>query len=106
MKLGSVYIVGNHSQLINTEIQEHVQEVAQIDKGPKSEKIKSIKFHSYQDVYNMEVENHHNYAVEGGFIIHNCIDALRYSVERFYNVRNKRNKKTGKGIQNIKAMGL
>jgi len=54
----------------------------------------------------MEVENHHNYAVEGGFIIHNCIDALRYSVERFYNVRNKRNKKTGKGIQNIKAMGL
>jgi hypothetical protein len=25
----------------------------------------------------MEVENHHNYAVAGGFILHNC-DALRY----------------------------
>ena len=27
----------------------------------------------------MEVKDHHNYAVEGGFIIHNCIDATRYA---------------------------
>nr|DAU19314.1 MAG TPA: DNA polymerase III, alpha subunit [Caudoviricetes sp.] len=27
----------------------------------------------------MEVRNHHNYAVNGGFILHNC-DALRYFV--------------------------
>ena len=26
----------------------------------------------------MEVENHHNFSVCGGFIVHNCMDALRY----------------------------
>ena len=30
--------------------------------------------------YNMEVKDHHNFAVEGGFIVHNCIDACRYSL--------------------------
>jgi len=34
------------------------------------------------DVYNMEVENNHNYTIEGGIITHNCIDGLRYSLER------------------------
>lgn len=73
-----------HLKSTNTVRQEPAQEVVRTDNELKTEKIKSIKFHSYQDVYNMEVENHHNYSVEGGFIIHNCIDALRYSVERFY----------------------
>lgn len=35
-------------------------------------KIKSIKPAGYQDVYNMEVEKHHNFAVNGGLIVHNC----------------------------------
>ncbi|OLN92925.1 terminase [Staphylococcus saprophyticus] len=35
-----------------------------------------------------------------------CIDALRYSVERFYNNRNKHKKPTSKNIKTIKAMGL
>lgn len=30
------------------------------------------------DVYNMEVKNHHNFSVCGGFIVHNCCDAVRY----------------------------
>lgn len=30
-----------------------------------------------EDVYNMEVDEHHNFAVNGGSIVHNC-DALRY----------------------------
>ena len=29
----------------------------------------------------MEVEQHHNFAVNGGLIVHNCIDATRYSLE-------------------------
>ncbi|WP_142236830.1 hypothetical protein [Staphylococcus sp. 47.1] len=94
------------SKLINTEKQGHVQEVAQTDNVLKTEKITSIKFHSYQDVYNMEVENHHNYSVEGGFIIHNCVDSLRYSVERFYRPDKKRNPTIKKSIKNIKSMGL
>lgn len=28
----------------------------------------------------MEVKNHHNFSVCGGFIVHNCMDAVRYFV--------------------------
>lgn len=45
-------------------------------------KIKSIKkLAQRENVYNLEVKDHHNFAVNGGFIVHNCIDALRYSLE-------------------------
>ncbi|MGX0437573.1 hypothetical protein ACUW5X_000338 [Staphylococcus hominis] len=54
----------------------------------------------------MEVENHHNYSVEGGFIIHNCIDALRYSVERFYKPQTNKRSNIRKSISAIKSMGL
>ena len=40
-------------------------------------KIKSIENIGSADVYNMEVDGHHNFAVNGGIIVHNC-DALRY----------------------------
>ena len=40
-------------------------------------KIAKIEQLPNEDVYNMEVETHHNFAVNGGFIVHNC-DALRY----------------------------
>ena len=42
-------------------------------------KIKSIELDGYEDVFNMEVANHHNYSVNGGFILHNC-DSIRYFV--------------------------
>jgi len=32
-------------------------------------------------VYNMEVEDNHNFAVNGGIIVHNCMDATRYFVK-------------------------
>lgn len=32
------------------------------------------------DVYNMEVEGNHNFAINGGLITHNC-DACRYFVK-------------------------
>lgn len=31
----------------------------------------------------MEVDDHHNFAVNGGFIVHNCMDALRYAVRQY-----------------------
>lgn len=71
-----------NSKSISIERQKHVPEVVQIGKEPKREKIKSIRFHSMQNVYNMEVEDHHNYSVDGGLIIHNCIDATRYAFEK------------------------
>ena len=33
------------------------------------------------DVYNMEVEDNHNFAVNGGIIVHNCMDSTRYFVK-------------------------
>jgi hypothetical protein len=38
------------------------------------------------DVYNMEVEKYHNFSVNNGLIIHNCIDALRYAFNEYMNV--------------------
>ncbi len=31
-------------------------------------------------VYNMEVDGYHNFAVNGGLIVHNCMDEIRYFV--------------------------
>ena len=45
-------------------------------------KIKAIKKLAHKEnVYNLEVKDHHNFAVNGGFIVHNCLDALRYACE-------------------------
>ena len=41
--------------------------------------IESIEFDGYEDVYNMEVADNHNYAVNGGVVLHNC-DSCRYFV--------------------------
>lgn len=41
-------------------------------------KVKSVKAIGFADVYNMEVRNHHNFSICGGFIVHNCMDADRY----------------------------
>ncbi|MDD4280561.1 MAG: hypothetical protein PHX74_12595 [Candidatus Sumerlaeales bacterium] len=43
--------------------------------------VKSVRIVGKEDVYNMEVDEHHNFAVNGGLIVHNCIDALRYCLE-------------------------
>ena len=42
-------------------------------------KIIKIESLGHEDVYNMAVENHHNFAVNGGFLVHNC-DAIRYFI--------------------------
>ena len=40
-------------------------------------KVKSVKPCGRADVFNMEVEDTHEYAVAGGIIVHNC-DESRY----------------------------
>lgn len=52
----------------NTQVQNTVQFV----------KIVSIQEAGREDVYNMEVLRHHNFSICGGFVVHNCLDALRY----------------------------
>lgn len=41
-------------------------------------KVKSIKSAGYADVYNMEVEDTHDFIIQGGVIAHNCADDWRY----------------------------
>ena len=41
-------------------------------------KVVSITSAGKADVFNMEVEDTHNYVVNGGFVAHNCYDATRY----------------------------
>lgn len=42
--------------------------------------IASIKPLGRQPVYNMEVDKYHNFSVNGGIIVHNCMDSARYFV--------------------------
>ena len=41
-------------------------------------KVKSITYAGKADVYNMEVEDTHNFVIQGGVISHNCADEVRY----------------------------
>lgn len=43
-------------------------------------KIKRITKQPRETVYNMEVDRYHNFAVNGGLIVHNSIDAVRYAL--------------------------
>ena len=44
-------------------------------------RVKNVKRLGVADVYNMEVEGTHCFAVNGGLIVHNCVDSLRYAIE-------------------------
>jgi hypothetical protein len=52
----------------------------------------------YEDVYNMEVEDNHNFAVNGGLIVHNCMDSMRYFVMTMHVARVKRNQNMMKPV--------
>ena len=41
-------------------------------------KVKSVTYAGKADVYNMEVEDTHNFVIQGGVIAHNCPDEIRY----------------------------
>jgi hypothetical protein len=40
-------------------------------------KVKSIRYVGKADVYNMNVEDTHDFVIQGGIVAHNC-DSLRY----------------------------
>lgn len=40
--------------------------------------VAKIEVEPNEDVYNMEVMGTHNFAVNGGVIVHNCMDEIRY----------------------------
>ena len=42
--------------------------------------VAKIEIEPNEDVYNMEVMGTHNFAVNGGVIVHNCMDDIRYFV--------------------------
>ena len=42
--------------------------------------VAKIEIELNEDVYNMEVIGTHNFAVNGGVIVHNCMDDIRYFV--------------------------
>lgn len=41
-------------------------------------KVKSISYAGKADVFNMEVEDTHDFVIQGGVISHNCADETRY----------------------------
>src|SRR5690554_3976001 len=84
MKPETVPTAGSNSLLTNTARQSAVQELAPIDLTHDClsfAKVKAIRHVGKQDVYNMEVKDHHNFSVNGGLVVHNSIDAIRYALE-------------------------
>lgn len=41
-------------------------------------RVVKITYAGKADVYNMEVDDTHDFAVQGGVIVHNCPDEVRY----------------------------
>ena len=52
--------------------------------------ISKIEIEPNEDVYNMEVIGTHNFSVNGGVIVHNCMDDIRYFVNTI--LKNKQGK--------------
>lgn len=48
-------------------------------------------------MFNMEVDGNHNFAVNGGMIVHNCMDAMRYFVRTMHIAKPKNDYK---GLKN------
>lgn len=56
----------------------HPQKPAQKNAELRYLGIADIQMCGEEPVYNMEVENYHNFSVNGGIIVHNCMDQTRY----------------------------
>lgn len=52
--------------------------------------VAKIEIEPNEDVYNMEVMGTHNFSVNGGVIVHNCMDDIRYFVNTV--LKNKQKK--------------
>lgn len=76
-KQGCVQSADKSFRQTNTQKQSPVPEVVPI----KFVGIKGIRYAGKANVYNMEVAGCHNFAVNGGLVVHNCMDAMRYAME-------------------------
>lgn len=87
MKQEFAQCAGTSSQQTSIPKQEPVPGAAEISYF----KIRDVRPAGKEPVYNMEVEGCHNFAVNGGIIVHNCMDAMRYFVEtkQIYRQRRK-----------------
>lgn len=56
-----------------------MQDVAPASVHGNFVRVKSVKPAGREDAYNMEVEWYHNFAINGGLIVHNC-ESLRYGL--------------------------
>lgn len=52
--------------------------------GVRAVGVKGIKRAGRADVYNLEVADTHCFSVNGGIVVHNCMDALRYFTQTIY----------------------
>lgn len=77
MRLENVNAAKKNLQQTNTPKQEPVPDHAEAS----CVGIKSIRKIGKEPVYNMEVEDNHNFAINGGLIVHNCMDSMRYFVK-------------------------
>lgn len=82
MRKENVSCAGNDLQPINIRTKKHVRDPAQ-QSSLEFVKVKAVRRRKIEPVFNLEVENHHNFEANGGFIVHNCLDAMRYAMERF-----------------------
>lgn len=86
---GTIKLTANHPVLTASgwkrtdELTEEDEILKIIAATPHYVKIKAIKKLGKADVYNMEVAKHHNFSVNGGYIVHNCMDAIRYYCNTF-----------------------
>ena len=78
MNTENALYAGQISHAISIQGQCVVPESAQ---GVHAVKVTAIRKLPPEPVYNMEVDEYHNFAVNGGLIVHNCMDATRYFVK-------------------------
>ena len=83
MKIEHVNIAGKYTEPINMQRHDTALDRVPAEQGTQEFRfvqIKKIKPIGVQPVYNMEVKDHHNFLVNGGLVVHNCIDATRYAM--------------------------
>ena len=83
MKTEHVNAAGQGSAQINMEKPDVVPERVRKNSGTGTRfvAVQKVSPIGKQPVYNMEVQDHHNFLVQGGLVVHNCIDAVRYGLE-------------------------
>lgn len=75
-KGGSARPVEKSSLQTNMQKQSAVPEAARLDFVP----VKAVRSAGREPTYNMEVDGFHNFSVNDGIVVHNCVDALRYVI--------------------------